>query len=130
MTMPVPSVAEQPEERLVVLEEVSGPERRASSRAVARGMSLVRDDKKGEAQTARIRDISATGIALLVVTQYPVGAILTIAPLGWRALQFLVAKVVHARQVEEGWLHGCEFTEQISTSELSQWHAYYCRQGL
>jgi len=114
----------------VLLEEAPAQDRRSANRAAARGMSLVREEGRAEAQSARIKDISATGIALLVNSRYPDGTVLTIAPLGWRATEFLVAKVVHSRPILQGWLHGCEFDHPLAPSDLELWHSYYCRQGL
>jgi hypothetical protein len=113
-----------------MLEEGRPEDRRSANRAAARGISLVRQEGRTEAQSARIQDISATGIALLINSRYPDGTVLTIAPLGWRATEFLVAKVVHSRPILQGWLHGCEFARPLAPCELEQWHSYYCRQGL
>jgi hypothetical protein len=115
----------------MALAEVSEAERRRCNRSSARGISLVRDQDQVQAaaRRARIQDLSATGIGLLLQSSFPVGALLTVAPIGWRASRLLIARVVHLRHTSAGWLHGCQFTQPLSHPDLHEWYAYYCRQG-
>jgi len=75
--------------------------------------------------SAWVRDISATGIALLIGCEFKPGSRLTLelqnADQGVGC--FLQAHVVHVMEVppEKRWLHGCEFERPLTDEEL---HAF------
>ena len=124
------NLGHQPQQDMA-LAKVSEADRRRCNRSSARGISLVRDQDQAQAaaRQARIQDLSATGVGLLLQSSFPVGALLTIAPIGWRASHLLIARVVHLRHTQAGWWHGCQFTQPLSHADLNEWYAYYCRQG-
>jgi hypothetical protein len=72
--------------------------------------------------TAWVRDISATGVALLVPCEFEPGARLTLeldnALAGVSTT--VRARVVHALEVppDGRWLHGCAFDKPLSAEEL------------
>jgi hypothetical protein len=72
--------------------------------------------------TAWVRDISATGISLLLPCEFEPGALLTLelgnADQGVSCL--LLARVVHTLEVppEGRWLHGCAFERELTDDEL------------
>ena len=72
--------------------------------------------------TAWVRDISATGIALLLPSEFEPGALLTLelenADQGVSCV--LRARVVHALEVppDGHWLHGCAFEKPLTAEEL------------
>jgi hypothetical protein len=71
---------------------------------------------------AWVRDISATGIALLVPAEFEPGAILTLEiENAGRGVSCVVrARVVHALEVppDRRWLHGCAFERPLTADEL------------
>jgi hypothetical protein len=72
--------------------------------------------------TAWIRDISSTGVSLLMACQFEPGALLTLE-LENRAegvTTFLHALVVHAMEVppDGRWLHGCALERPLTDEEL------------
>jgi hypothetical protein len=75
--------------------------------------------------TAWVRDISATGIALLLDREFERGAVLTLelnnADQGVTAV--VQARIIHALEVppDGRWLHGCAFERPLTAAEL---HAF------
>jgi hypothetical protein len=75
--------------------------------------------------TAWVRDISATGVALLISCEFEPGALLTLelenSDRG--VSRVLQARVVHALEVPPAgrWLHGCAFESPLTDEEL---HAF------
>lgn len=72
----------------------------------------------GERRPARILNISAGGIGLLVPCQFSSGALLHLelpAEAARLALIRIVRVVPHA---SGGWFHGCEFVDQLGSEEL------------
>jgi hypothetical protein len=70
---------------------------------------------------ARIGDISAQGIALVLRRRFEPGAILFIEPLAvaGQTPVFLLAQVVRAAAAEDGeWLHGCRFANELGEDEV------------
>jgi hypothetical protein len=68
----------------------------------------------------KVRDISATGIGLLVSRRFEPGTILVVEmqgdpPVGER---LLLARVVHTTSAGGEWLVGCEFINPLSDDEL------------
>ncbi len=107
--------------------EVVLKEQRSSVRKPTLGMSLVRPNKKAPAQAGKIRDISETGIGLLLTAQIPVGTLLTISPIGWKPACVIVAEVIHIQEFGKNWLHGCKFTRPLTRKEFDQWQSYHCK---
>ena len=72
--------------------------------------------------TAWVRDISATGVALLVPCEFEPGAVLTLElENSDRGIsRVLRAHVVHALEVppDRRWLHGCAFERPLTAAEL------------
>jgi hypothetical protein len=72
--------------------------------------------------SAWVRDISASGIALLIECEFEPGALLTLElenpEQGVRTV--LQASVVHALEVPPGerWMHGCAFERPLTEAEL------------
>ena len=69
---------------------------------------------------ATIRDISTTGVGLVVSERFPVGAVLVAEPLK-KGPRTLLARVVRSCKVEGGWLHGCELSPQLRDADLFLW---------
>jgi len=71
---------------------------------------------------AWVRDISTTGVSLLIACEFEPGAFLTIElqNLEQGITCVLRARVVHTLEVppDERWLHGCEFERPLSDEEL------------
>ncbi len=85
----------------------------------------IRDPRSNEQHTAAIRDVSASGIALLTDAPFEVGSLLTIelchADRGLKR-KFLV-EVRHADicYPNDSWLHGCRFVKPLTDEELQSW---------
>lgn len=73
--------------------------------------------------TARVRDISHSGISLVLNRHLKVGAFLAVELVNTRqtCLPPLLARVVHATaQISGDWLIGCEFSSVLTDDELQQ----------
>ncbi len=72
--------------------------------------------------TAWVRDISATGVALLLPCEFEPGAIVTLEldNSDQGVSRVLRARVVHALEVppDPRWLHGCAFERPLTAEEL------------
>jgi hypothetical protein len=65
---------------------------------------------------ATVRDISATGIGLVLQRQVEPGAVLIV---GFEDMtQLLAVRVVHVTPHDTGWFAGCKFTNKLSDAEL------------
>src|SRR5947209_20383502 len=60
---------------------------------------------------AQVRDISASGIGLLIDCPFPPGTTLAVELQGAAGALTVLANVVHTNAQPDGWLHGCELTE-------------------
>lgn len=70
---------------------------------------------------AVVRDISCTGIGLLLARRFEVGTLFTIELAGTPEgqTQMLVARVVHAALQQDGnWFFGCSFLSPLAEHEL------------
>src|SRR5436190_17839682 len=79
---------------------------------------------------ARVRDISSSGIGLILPQQFPPGTQLAIAlhSSEQELSQTLEVNVVHVEPYEGGgWILGCTFVNQLSEDEL---RAYWSEQRL
>jgi hypothetical protein len=108
---------------VVVLGEPPPAERRGAPRQASGLVSLVRAEgpAKALARRALVRDVSATGVGLLLDWHYPPGTLLAVAPLGWVVPRILVARVIRTGPEGPGWVHGCELTEPLGGAELLHW---------
>jgi hypothetical protein len=72
--------------------------------------------------TAWVRDISATGVALLVPCEFEPGAVLTLelANSDQGVSRVVQARVVHVLEVppDRRWLHGCAFERPLTAEEM------------
>jgi diguanylate cyclase (GGDEF)-like protein len=97
-------------------------ERRATARTVCNHEARVRregDDPRGE-RFATVHDISTEGLGLRLGKRYPDGCVLIVEPLAAQA-KTLLARVMHSRRDDVGWLHGCELSTCLSADELEAW---------
>jgi hypothetical protein len=101
-------------------------DRRGNSRMPGSGILLVRPESAGKplARSGRIIDFSKSGIALLLNIQFPLGTHLSLAPIGWVRSSALEAKVVHCKEVDGFWLHGCEFVQKLSRKDLEHFFSF------
>ena len=77
------------------------------------------DSQYGE---ATVRDISTTGVGLLLDCAFPPGTMLLVE--SWQRGNLrttLLARVVHAAPQGAGWYHGCELGRPLGASELEEW---------
>jgi hypothetical protein len=84
--------------------------------------ACVASPPSGGIYPAWVRDISTSGVALLMEREFPDGTVLTIelenAQQG--LVRVLRARVVHTLEVppDERWLHGCAFEEPLTDEDL------------
>ena len=75
--------------------------------------------------SAGVRDISATGVALLIGSEFQPGSLLTLELENTEQGVgcFVRARVIHVIEVppEKRWLHGCAFERPLTRAEL---HAF------
>jgi hypothetical protein len=62
---------------------------------------------------------------LQLACRLPVGAVLTVAPLGegQGSARLLLARVLHCRREAAGWFCGCELANRLSDEDLHVWLA-------
>lgn len=77
------------------------------------------DDGTGAPRT-RVRDISQTGIALLVDEPLRPGTVLVITLQNQllRLTRLLPIRVMHATHGDDGWVLGCQFVRKLSAPEI------------
>ena len=109
----------------------SGKDRRSYARLPGSGIALVRPEAPGNpmARSARIIDFSRVGIALLLNYQFPAGTMLTLSPIGWDRSSPLTTKVVHCKEVDGNWLHGCQFVEKLNRKDLEHFFSFNLRKS-
>jgi hypothetical protein len=99
-------------------------ERRAAPRYAADARALCRaaGPRDGIAWPARIRDIAAEGISILVDHELTPGTLLILeVPGGASPLCVLRVRVVHTRREADGtWLAGCALAARLSEAELER----------
>jgi hypothetical protein len=111
--------------KVTMPEQAPGTEqdRRQDLRLPGCGIILVRpklESGKALARSAKIVDLSKTGIAFRLNHRFPAGTILTLAPIGWAGPPSLIAKVVHNKDEDGLWLHGCEFVTKLNRRDLER----------
>jgi hypothetical protein len=98
-----------------------GVERRASVRypcGLASSCHTI-TSRREDAWTATVKDISRTGIGLLLGRRFEPGMILAVELPVEGVPQLLLARVMHARSEGEGvWLIGCELVNPLAEDEL------------
>jgi hypothetical protein len=106
------------------IESVPAPvDRRGSERHVVEPGSawcVVRDDRPDE-EPAAVRDISLTGIALVVKEPLRSGSVLVLSLQNrdLRLTRLLPIRVMHSTQGPDGeWVVGCQFVRKLSCTEL------------
>jgi hypothetical protein len=110
------------------LGELVDVDRRLHRRYPARGLVLVRPEAaRGAARPARLLDISRGGACVALGCEYPVGAQLTLAPLGWAPDRLPRARVANVRPGDRFSILGLEFLTLLSAHELHEWHRHHCR---
>jgi hypothetical protein len=76
----------------------------------------------GDVWPAWVRDISTSGVALLIGREFAPGTVLTVEleNSGEGMARALRARVVHTLEIppEDRWLHGCAFERELSAEEL------------
>jgi len=114
----------------VTMLEKSSPtalDRRNASRLPGCGIVLVRpnvDSGKALARSAKIVDLSKKGIGILLNHHFSNGTILALAPIGWTGSSSLLAKVVHGKEVDGLWQHGCEFVQKLNRRDLEGFFSF------
>jgi hypothetical protein len=111
----------QPFAQLPAVGKTRPGDRRVSVRLPGWGIILVRpaeESGKPLARPGKIVDLSKTGIGLLLNYQFSKGTILALAPIGWNVTSSLAAKVVHCKEVDGQWLHGCQFVQKLNRKDL------------
>lgn len=76
------------------------------------------DTRACSSQFARVVNLSAGGIGLLLDEPVPRQTFLKVEIEHQGSFHMLVARVVHVTAQGGGWLHGCEFTRPLSPGEL------------
>ena len=117
----------QPFAQLSAIGKISPGDRRASARLPGWGIILIRpqeDSGKPLARSGKIVDLSKTGIGLLVNYQFSKGTILSLAPIGWNVVSPPAVKVIHCKEVDGQWLHGCQFVQKLNRKDLEHFFSF------
>jgi hypothetical protein len=96
-------------------------ERRASVRHVCSVEAVSRPLESPDALCwgARVKDISAGGVSLMLCYPFKPGASLAVDLHAQSRVGTLLVKVVHVSEQDDGtWLLGCEFAAPLSDTEL------------
>jgi hypothetical protein len=67
-----------------------------------------------------ILTIAPKGLCLLLDLEVPAGTILKVEAEGPRRSRVLLARVTHATEQAEGWLHACELANILTDLEISE----------
>jgi len=102
---------------------VSSADRRGAARQYCNRVCFASPNgtATGVAWGARIWDISANGVGLLLGQELGLGTILAIKPRVSGPDKVLLARVVRRNQEDEGWFYGCELTYSLSEKEMREW---------
>ena len=84
--------------------------------------TLGRDPAGGPTWVATIRNISATGVALVLADRLKPGAVLVVQLQGaqHRLSRPLPVRVLHLQAQPDGWLHGCAFLRPVREDDLRE----------
>ena len=101
----------------------AGRNRRTSPRRPSRACTLIRPDGPPGtlAHPGRLRDLSEGGVGLFIVERFPPGTLLKLAPVGTVSSATLCVEVVHSKQDDGGWLHGCQFLTADDAQVIRRW---------
>jgi hypothetical protein len=103
-------------------EQAALVERRAAPRYPCNIPTLGRDPAGGRTWVATIRNVSATGVALVLADHLKPGAVLVIQlqSAHHRLSRPLPVRVMHAQPQPEGWVHGCAFLRPVREDDLQE----------
>ena len=104
-------------------EYVRPVERRASVRRLCNRDILSRKagTPRGTGWLAAVRDVSTTGIGMMLYCKFAPGTILAVEPLSRSSTRTLLARVVRTTVEADGWYHGCELANALTDEELQGW---------
>ena len=100
-------------------EQAALVERRGAPRHPC-NIPTVSRDPAGRTWVATVRNVSATGVALVLADRLKPGAVLVIQlqSAHQRLSRPLPVRVMHAHPQPEGWLHGCAFLRPVREDDL------------
>jgi diguanylate cyclase (GGDEF)-like protein len=98
-------------------------ERRATARVVCDRLARIssRDERECHDEFARVRDISATGLGLVLERMMPENTLLAIDPLHECGTATLLARVMWSVEENGEWLHECALPNRLSAEHLQFW---------
>ena len=98
-------------------------ERRAMARAVCDRVARIRSKNEHECddEFARVRDISASGLCLVLERQLDEHTLLAVEPLHETGAKTLLVRVLWATRDDGGWMHECVLPNRLSNDELALW---------
>jgi diguanylate cyclase (GGDEF)-like protein len=98
-------------------------ERRATARVVCDRLARIRSKDEHECQDefARVRDISGTGLCLILEHQMPENTLLSIEPLLECGATILLVRVLWSVEENGNWCHECVLPTRLSNEQLQLW---------
>ncbi len=98
-------------------------ERRVVARAVCDRLARIKsmDTQECLDQFARVRDISGTGLCLILEHEVPENTLLAIEPLHDCGAASLLARVIWSVEENGAWLHECILPNRLSADHLKLW---------
>ncbi len=113
--------APSPDDASAAARDRIGPEKRAEPRHLCPKLVRVRPVKVPEApfRLSQVKNVSASGIGLLLTYQSVPGALLEVELYGGSTGRRF-ARVAHCTKQEGGWLVGCSLNFSLSNSELEK----------
>lgn len=98
-------------------------ERRAVARAVCDRLARIKtvDDNECHDAFARVRDISGTGLCLILEHEMPENTLLAIEPLHDCGAASLLARVMWSVEENGSWLHECILPNRLTADHLQLW---------
>jgi diguanylate cyclase (GGDEF)-like protein len=98
-------------------------ERRAMARTVCDRLARIRskDEHDGHDEFARVRDISGTGLCLILEHEMPENMLLTIEPLHECGAASLLVRVMWSVEENGAWLHECVLPNRLTAEQLQFW---------
>ena len=98
-------------------------ERRAMARAVCDRLARIKSKDENECQDefARVRDISGTGLCLILEHEMPENTLLAIEPLHECGAASLLARVMWSVEENGEWLHECVLPNRLTAEHLQFW---------
>jgi diguanylate cyclase (GGDEF)-like protein len=98
-------------------------ERRAMARAVCDRVARIKSKNERECddEYARVRDISGTGLCLILEHEMPANTLLAIEPLHECGAASLLARVMWSVEENGSWLHECVLPNRLTAEHLQIW---------